>query len=178
MNKKEIFELIEAYRPSYSEEIYFREKILDFVQSHTEPWDRKIKEGHLTVSVWLLNSDQTKAFLIHHLKLDRWLQIGGHIEEQDDSLQTAALREALEESGLEGIRLLSPSIYDLDIHLIPERKNEAAHWHYDIRFLAKTDYQDFTTAYTEIKAAQWLDLSLPYSHFPASISRMIEKTPH
>ena len=48
-----------------------------------------------------------------------------------------ALREAREESGLE-VRSLDEAIFDLDVHLIPARGCEPAHYHYDVRFLVQT----------------------------------------
>lgn len=41
-----------------------------------------------------------KVLLIHHRKMDQWLPLGGHIELDEDP-ETAALREAAEESGLQ-----------------------------------------------------------------------------
>lgn len=46
----------------------------------------------------------------------------------------AALREAREESGMQAIELIFDQIFDVDVHPIPARKDEPAHFHYDIRF--------------------------------------------
>ena len=42
----------------------------------------------------------SRVLLVHHRKLDRWLPLGGHVDPDEDP-ETAALREAREESGLE-----------------------------------------------------------------------------
>ena len=51
-----------------------------------------------TVAIFVVH--QGKVLLIHHRNLNKWLPLGGHIELDEDP-ETAALREAKEESGLE-----------------------------------------------------------------------------
>jgi 8-oxo-dGTP pyrophosphatase MutT (NUDIX family) len=50
--------------------------------------------GHLTASAWVVNPVKTHVLLTHHRKFICWLQLGGHVDEGDESLLTAALREA------------------------------------------------------------------------------------
>lgn len=50
-----------------------------------------------------------KAILLHwHLKLQMWLPAGGHVEPNEDPVQTA-IREALEETGIKTCILPTPS---------------------------------------------------------------------
>ncbi len=51
-----------------------------------------------TVAVFVVKAD--RVLVVHHRKLNKWLPIGGHIELDEDP-EAAALRETLEESGLE-----------------------------------------------------------------------------
>lgn len=101
---------------------------------------RERLEGHFTASAWLVGADGRRALLTHHRKLDRWLQPGGHAD-GDRDLARAALREAEEESGLPGLRLV-PGIFDLDRHWIPEHKGVPAHWHYDVRYVVRAGAEE------------------------------------
>ncbi|MBI1840272.1 MAG: NUDIX domain-containing protein, partial [Verrucomicrobia bacterium] len=49
-----------------------------------------------TVAIFLI--DQGRVLLVLHKRLKKWLPLGGHIELDEDP-ETAALREAKEESG-------------------------------------------------------------------------------
>jgi 8-oxo-dGTP pyrophosphatase MutT (NUDIX family) len=50
-----------------------------------------------TVAIFVVQN--ARVLVIHHRKLEKWLPLGGHIELDEDPEQ-AAVREALEESGL------------------------------------------------------------------------------
>lgn len=92
--------------------------------------------GHFTASCWLVSADGQRLLLTHHRKLQRWLQLGGHAD-GDRDLARVALKEAEEESGLAGLVLDDPAIFDVDKHWIPERKEVPGHWHYDVRFVIR-----------------------------------------
>jgi 8-oxo-dGTP pyrophosphatase MutT (NUDIX family) len=68
-----------------------------------------------------------------HAKAKLWLQMGGHIDAEDATIVAAALREATEESGIEGLSLFSDAPINLDRHQAPCGP-EARH-HLDVQFL-------------------------------------------
>ncbi len=111
--------------------------IRDFVARHANPFDRRIVEGHLTGSAVVLCESGERVLLLHHRKLERWLQPGGHAEPGERSGAAVAMREALEETGLAGLRLHPgpPPLLDVDVHEIPARRDEPAHLHLDLRYL-------------------------------------------
>ena len=113
------------------------DQIAAFVASVAQPWSRATLEGHLTASAWVLDRSRTHAALIHHRKLDRWLQPGGHIEVEDVSWRAAAEREVVEETGLRHFLVTGEEqqLFDVDVHLIPARPDVPEHVHYDLRFL-------------------------------------------
>ena len=134
MHRNNLLELLNNYYPTNIDEQESKEKIIAFVQQYTNCFERTLDIGHITASSWLVSQDNTKALLTHHKKLNMWIQIGGHCDGESDTL-AVALKEAQEESGIEQIKPMQLSIFDLGVHLIPEYKKEKAHYHYDIRFL-------------------------------------------
>lgn len=117
------------------------ENVLNFIAGESRPWSRATLAGHLTASAWVLDRTRMHAVLIHHRKLHRWLQPGGHVDDDDRSFRDAARREVTEETGL--AHFIEPSgdddLFDVDVHRIPARKDEPAHFHYDLRFLFVAD---------------------------------------
>ena len=94
--------------------------------------DRNTMPGHLTGSAVVMNHDATETILLFHTKLQRWLQPGGHAD-GEANLARVALKEATEETGIEGLQIVDPAI-DIDIHRV-EPGDMEPHDHYDVRFL-------------------------------------------
>ena len=81
--------------------------------------------SHVTGSAFVLSPDLDAVLLTHHAKLDRWLQLGGHCDGIADACFVAQ-KEAYEESGLSRLRLLTPEVFDVDIHEIPASSSSVA----------------------------------------------------
>ncbi len=131
--------LLENFRRTHPDSAtrYNADIISKFAGSVAKPWSRATTQGHLTSSAWVLDITRTYAALVLHRKLDRWLQPGGHIDDADVSWRAAAEREAREETGLRRFlpHATQDALFDVDVHSIPARADEAAHTHYDLRFL-------------------------------------------
>ncbi len=112
--------------------------------------------GHFTGSAWLVSADGARALLMHHRKLDRWLQPGGHAD-GDTDLAAVALREAEEETGLTGL-VVEPGVFDLDRHAIPARGTEPEHWHYDVRFVLRATDNEVFVVNEEAQALAWREV--------------------
>lgn len=83
-----------------------------------------------------MTPDRRSTVLVHHKKLNRWLQPGGHAD-GNGNLFEVALHEAFEETGLD-LPIFTPVnslIFDIDVQKIPKRGVEPAHMHYDIRYI-------------------------------------------
>jgi 8-oxo-dGTP pyrophosphatase MutT (NUDIX family) len=124
---------IEAVDVSDEAQRRYRDQILDFCSSHPDALFRTCLDGHLTGSAAVVDPGRKAALILHHVKLDRWLQPGGHAD-GDSDLARVALTEATEETGIEGLHVVEPAI-DLDVHTIPARPNEPEHLHLDVRFV-------------------------------------------
>ncbi len=131
-----------------------------------------------TVAIFVVRD--AKVLIILHRKLGKWLPLGGHVE-LDEEPETAALREAREESGLEvellgerppttepGTRaLIAPRF--LDIHRISDTHEHigmiyfarpksgdvslAAEEHHDIRWVSSADLETLQPAMSN--AVKW-----------------------
>jgi len=149
-----------------------------FLRAH--PADAHLRsqpEGHLTGSGFVLDATRTRVLLLHHGKLDRWLQPGGHGEGETDPRQIA-LREIAEETGLSPADLKpfpDEKLLDVDVHPIPARKDEPAHPHLDLRygFLARVGAEPRLSH--ESRDLRWFTLDQLPGGVDASLRRAIRK---
>ena len=147
-----------------------------FVEEHADCLLRSCAPGHLTGSAWIVSLDRTLTLLTHHLKLDKWLQLGGHADGEGD-LRAVARREAREESGLAGLRAVASEIFDLDRHWIPPRKADPGHYHYDLRFMFEADPGEPLAISNESKDLAWVEMGRVITLNPEeSMARMVRKT--
>ena len=130
--------LLDDYSQRYPDETEVVARFREFLGSGEVLQGKTNPRRHITASTWIVNSEQTKALLTHHAKLNKWVQLGGHTDEGEDWTE-AALREAREESGLSTLTLVQPGLFDLDVHEIPARPGQEAHNHFDLRFLLEAD---------------------------------------
>lgn len=107
-----------------------------------DPFSRSnFEPGHITASGVVLAPERDRVLLVFHRRLQRWLQPGGHVEPDDRDLAGAAEREVVEETGIALDPRVPPVLVGVDVHRIPARTDEPAHWHHDIvfRFVAGDD---------------------------------------
>jgi 8-oxo-dGTP pyrophosphatase MutT (NUDIX family) len=147
-----------AYQPSDARERAFRERVLALLDTTAATSRSQFEPGHLTASAFVISPERDAVLLILHKKLGIWVQPGGHIEPDDTSLEAAARREVREEVGLALTGPGGASIFDLDIHAIPARRDEPAHEHFDVRFCFHATTRDFVAS-DEVTQATWAPLS-------------------
>lgn len=131
-----------------------RDRILEFVDAHPDALHRRCVAGHLTGSALVVEEGTGRLLVLFHRKLQRWLQPGGHAD-GDANLAAVALREATEETGIEGL-LIDPEPIDLDIHRV-EPPGEDPHDHLDVRFLVVAPRGAVTEANHESEALRWVE---------------------
>ncbi len=149
--------------------------MIAFVQSQPRCFERGLLIGHITGSAWLLDATGRRVLLTHHRKLNKWLQLGGHADGNPDVLDVA-LREAREESGIHEIAAIQDDIFDLDVHPIPARGDEPAHFHYDVRFLLRVCGDEVFQISEESHDLRWLTVEeIPALGVGQSVMRMRSK---
>lgn len=187
MHRQPLLQLLHQHTPADPNEQAMTQATIAFVEQHADCFNRSLLIGHITGSAWVVSPDRRQTLLIHHRKLDRWLQPGGHAD-GDLDVAAVALREAQEETGLTSLRLISPAgasvqahqsppIFDVDIHTIPARNDVPEHLHYDIRFLLEAESVEPFGTSDEIRDVRWfsLDESSTYAD-SESVFRLIRKT--
>lgn len=133
MRSDEIRRLAEAVQPADECEAGYRTQLLALVDAVDDPWRRdRYAPGHLTASAFVLHPSDAAIALVHHAKLGKWVQPGGHVEADDDSHEAAARREIAEECHLDAVDTIG--VIDLDIHVFPERELTPRHLHLDLRW--------------------------------------------
>jgi 8-oxo-dGTP pyrophosphatase MutT (NUDIX family) len=173
-----VLTLLRAHREraATAEESAAVAETIALAESHPDCLARSCRPGHLTGSAWIVSPDRRRTLLTLHRKLGKWLQLGGHAD-GDPDLLAVALREAREESGLSGLRVVDPRIFDVDRHWIPARGAEPGHWHHDLRFMIEADPADPLKISSESKALGWVEVAAVAGLNPEeSMARMVRKT--
>ncbi len=128
-------------------------RLLRFVADHPDAAARTCATGHLTASAFVVDPSRARAVLLFHAKLQRWLQPGGHAD-GDANLAAVALREATEETGIEGLRVRVPAIH-VDVHRVAP-PGELPHDHFDVRFLVVTPDRPVVARNHESTDHRWI----------------------
>ena len=164
--------LTALFHQNYNEQNEIIHNFNQFINTNPNCFSRDNLPGHITGSAFVVNQNFDKVLFTYHAKLKKWLQLGGHAE-GEIIVQNVALKEACEESGIDEFDFIDilnfPAIsttthfheiipFDLDIHLIPERKTEPAHYHYDVRFILVAKHEDFKIS-EESLDLKWISLN-------------------
>ena len=178
MHRNELIQMLNQYKPSLVTEAGYVEQTKQFIMDHEDCFHSELLPGHVTGSAWVINQNINKVLMLHHKKHDEWFQPGGHADRDSDIIRVA-IRETSEETGLDyaDIKLLSNTIFDVDIHMIPESKFGPRHYHYDIRFLLQINDEITIPGNDESYDIQWVDLHHT-QQFNKNLStyRMMQKT--
>ena len=175
MKRNSLLALLHAYTPEIGLENEMYLETIDFIENHEDCFERSLQIGHVTASGLVLSPDGSAVLLMHHQKLGRWLQPGGHCDGDPDT-ERVARKEIWEETGIKEFELAKEGIFDVDIHLIPERNGLPAHYHYDIRFLFKAVEGQEIVVNDESLDVQWIPLeNVGELNDSESVVRMIRK---
>jgi 8-oxo-dGTP pyrophosphatase MutT (NUDIX family) len=174
--RKRLLRELREHEPASVLEAKMLQRIITFIEDHKDCFERTQLLGHVTGSAWIVDSSREYTLLVHHARLDKWLQPGGHCDGESDVLGVA-MREALEETGLK-VKPLAKSIFDVDAHDIPARKSEPAHVHYDVRYAFEASRNGGIVVSPESRDVRWVKLTEVASlNTDESVMRLVGKTP-
>lgn len=106
--------------------------------------------AHVTASGVVLDPAGGAALLVLHRKVGLWLQPGGHVDDDDRSLAGAALREATEETGVQGLEV-DPVAIALDAHPAPC----GVETHLDVQHLVRAPHRAVPVVSEESLDVRW-----------------------
>lgn len=167
-----LLEALEAHEAQDEAEARHRAAMIELLGRGPDTLTRgHFGPGHFTASCYIVDGEN-RLLLHHHRRLDRWLQMGGHIEPGETPLE-AALREGREESGLSDLVPIG-GLLDLDIHPIPAGKGEPDHHHFDVRYLARTESAgSIMIDPSESNDLQWVTLEHAATLMPGGESQRV-----
>jgi 8-oxo-dGTP pyrophosphatase MutT (NUDIX family) len=127
--------LLRAWHALDDRQEQVRTRYVAHLERRRDGLDRACFPEHVTASTLVLSADGEQVLLTLHAKARAWFQMGGHCEASDASLSGAALREAVEESGIADLEL-DPVPVQLSPHPVPFCHPDGTVDHLDVRFLA------------------------------------------
>lgn len=157
-DRQSLVSALKNYKTNFNEEREFIPRFIELLKDE-DAYQRHHLPGHITASSWIVNTDGSKVLLVKHAALKKWLQPGGHAD-GDENVMRVALKEVEEETGLTNLTTVGSEIFDVDIHLIPARKDLSfpAHDHYDVRFLFQASETDELKISHESTDLQWIEM--------------------
>jgi len=164
LNRSAVSAELARYARAHPEDAAVLARFARLLDDTPAPFARdQYQPGHLTCSACVLDDAGKHVLLLHHARLDRWLQPGGHAEPGDATPLAGALRELREESGLADPAPLAGAdggaLVDLDVHEISARGAEPAHLHYDLRYAFTINGASALRASAESHALRWVEIA-------------------
>ncbi|MCI6956992.1 MAG: NUDIX hydrolase [Candidatus Faecousia sp.] len=141
----DLIDQIAAYTPFNDQEAADKPKLLRLLQTEENIFTRDNTTAHMTASGWVVSPDRASVLMIYHNIYNSWSWMGGHADGETNLLQVAQ-REIQEESGVKGLKLLTPDIFSLEILTvdghIKRGQYVSSHLHLNVTYLFEADPEE------------------------------------
>jgi 8-oxo-dGTP pyrophosphatase MutT (NUDIX family) len=153
--------VLDTFQPRSPEEAADVERIRTLATSG-DPWTRA-SPLHATGSAVVVHPDTRRVLLRWHNRMQAWLQVGGHGDPGETDPYAVALREAVEETGLQDLApwpdAARPSVIQIVVVPVPAGKSEPAHHHADFRYILSTSRPDEAMPESTRAQLRWVELA-------------------
>ena len=166
--KESMLGILNEYLLLFPDENERQKQLVNFLSSHTEEQftDWNNFDGHIVASGFVYSIEDEKFLVLYHKDLKMYLYPGGHVDNDDSSILSAAKREVKEETGLVDFELFEFTKnkeipIDIDTHIIGynERLNLPEHYHFDFRYLFTVEkISDVHIDSSESSNFKWIDI--------------------
>jgi 8-oxo-dGTP pyrophosphatase MutT (NUDIX family) len=148
--------LLTGYRATGGAEAADVRRMTRLAAAADDPWARSLPL-HFTASALVVHPATRRVLLRWHVKLGRWLQVGGHADPGERDALEIALREAREETGLgDLVPWPDASLRHAAVCHVPASASEPEHEHADLRYILATGRPDAIAAENEQSPLRWL----------------------
>jgi len=153
-------ELLAAYRPLDAAEAAQLARVRALVDpaagGQEDPWRRALPL-HVTASALVVHPPDGRVLLRWHARQGTWLHVGGHGDPGESDPLAVAVREAVEETGLDDVTPWpDAALRHVAVVPVPPSATEPAHEHADLRFLLATGTPDRARAEDGVARLRWL----------------------
>jgi len=149
MESDDLRQAIGALTPVDEREATSIAATLDRLEWSVDLFDEEADPHHVTASAFVVSR---RGVILHlHRKLSIWVQPGGHVDAGETPAQ-AALRETIEETGLDVVHTDPPTLFHVDVHPGPR-----GHTHYDLRYVLLARPTDPQPPAGESQEVYWFD---------------------
>lgn len=155
---------IANYRPQDAREEAEQREMLDLIAREGDRLlSRECAYAHMTASSIIVNRDRSKTLLAFHKIYNSWAWTGGHAD-GDGDFEAVARREAQEETGIGGLRLLGGGAASLEVlpvwaH-VRRGQTVGSHLHLNVSYLFEADEgEPLRVAEAENSAVGWIPVA-------------------